>query len=677
MKLVIVESPTKAKTIRAFLGDEYQVESSFGHVRDLPKSKLGIDIEHNFEPQYVIPRKAQPTVTHLRKLLKNASHLILATDEDREGEAIAWHLTHALKPKTEALPEIERIVFHEITKSAIERALSSPRKININLVNAQQGRRVLDRLVGYTISPFLWKKVAKGLSAGRVQSVALRLIADREKEIRAFIPQEYWTIAARLKLEASPYFIEATLIKINEKKVAQFDIPDRASAEAIKEELEGLPFAIAHIERKTVKKNPSPPFITSTLQQEGAKRLGFSAKRTMRAAQGLYENGAITYMRTDSTNTSQEALTIVRSWISNTFGAAYGLSKARAFKAKSRLAQEAHEAIRPTNVRMTPEKFSGASVDGARLYELIWSRFVASQMAEAKFDATTIDVHAGAYTLRATGTIMKFDGFLAVWKSAFTECELPDCSVGDALQQERVSADQHFTEPPPRFNEASIIKALEEHGIGRPSTYAPIISVIQERNYVQKEQGRFHPTEIGEMVNTILVENFPKIVDIQFTAQMEELLDNVAHGSQEWHAIIKEFYEPFAAEVKKKYDTVQKQVPEEPTDIVCEKCGKEMVIKFGRFGKFLACSGFPECKNTKTLSDGKTPAPEPEKKIGMKCPKCTVGDIIEKKVHRRGRARGKIFWGCSRYPDCDHATWKDPREPEPESNKKKSGSKAK
>ncbi|MBI1961031.1 MAG: type I DNA topoisomerase [Candidatus Liptonbacteria bacterium] len=662
-KLVIVVSPTKAKTIGGFVGGGFIVESSFGHVRDLPKSRLGIDIEHDFMPQYVIPRTVQPRVTKLKRLLPSVSALILATDEDREGEAIAWHLLYALGLMNESAPHlvIERIVFHEITKSAIDEALSHPRDIDMNLVNAQQARRVLDRLVGYKLSPFLWKKVAKGLSAGRVQSVALRLIVEREREVAAFVPQEYWTVTAILRRgDGQPF--EATLSAIDGKRLEQFDLHTGAQARAIVEALKGESFVVAAMERTQSVKRPFSPFITSTLQQEAARRFKFSAKRTMRAAQTLYENGLITYMRTDSTNLSREAIGMARRWIETSFAPAYLPAAPRIYKTKSRVAQEAHEAIRPTDA--AHRTASDPKTDETRLYDLIWRRFIASQMNDARIDTVGADIAAGAHTFRATGTTIAFDGFLAVWKTALKERELPALAAGERLDRDDCAAHQHFTEPPARYNEAALIKALERHGIGRPSTYASIISVIQTRNYVEKQQGRFHPTEIGGIVTDILVKHFPRIVDIGFTAKMEEELDDIAEGKRDWQASVKDFYGPFANDLERNYETVARHAPAEPTDIACEKCGKPMVIKFGRFGKFLACAGFPDCKNTKSLgADG---TPEPPKEIGMKCPICSTGEVVEKKVQRRGRARGKTFWGCSRYPACDYATWTDPREPQPE-----------
>ena len=670
MKLVIVESPTKAKTIGAFLGKEYKVESSYGHVRDLPKSKLGIDVENNFEPAYIVPVKAKKLVTALKKEAAKAETIILATDEDREGEAIAWHLTQALglgkAPATgEKKKIIERIVFHEITKRAIEEALTKPRKINENLVDAQQARRVLDRLVGYKLSPFLWKKVAAGLSAGRVQSVTLRLIVDRENEIRAFKPEEYWTIEGIFENEkdATQRF-EANLVKINNKALDKFAIKTAEDANAIGEALKKTAWHIESLKDAESKKTPPAPFTTSTLQQESAKRLHYSSKKTMLLAQRLYEEGLITYMRTDSLNLSTESTAAAKAFLEKELGAPYAAEAPRVFKAKSKLAQEAHEAIRPTDPTHAPDEGTGKEEAERKVYALIWKRFMASQMPHATVATRTIEVTGTdarkTYTFRASGQRIVFDGFLKCWQQKMEERELPDVKEKDAMRLAEVKPGQHFTEPPPRYSEATLIKTLEEYGIGRPSTYAPTISVIQTRNYVIKDVGRFKPTEIGELVSKVLTENFPEIVDIGFTAQMEDELDDVALGKVSWQAILHEFYEPFAKLLAVKYEQVSKEtIVPQTTNETCDKCGKPMVVKMSRFGKFLGCSGFPECKNLKKLSaeEGGKPGPKP---IGMKCPTCKEGEIVERHV-TRGRARGKLFWGCSRYPKCDYASWEDPR----------------
>ncbi len=655
-KLVIVESPTKAKTISRFLSEDFQVESSFGHVRDLPKSVLGIDVENNFQPKYLVPVKAKKVVSYLKSLASKSELVILATDEDREGEAIAWHLLESLHLKVK---NTERVVFHEITKSAIDYAIKNPRELDMNMVDAQQARRVLDRIVGYKLSPFLWKKIARGLSAGRVQSVALRLIVERENEIRNFKSEEYWTIIAELKVENEKLkIIEASLVKIDDKPLDKFEIKNKEQADKIISDLEKAKYKVISITKKEIKRNPLPPFTTSTLQQEASKKLGFSAKRTMLLAQRLYENGHITYMRTDSVNLSKESTSAVKNWLNKELGEKYSSQAPRIFETKSKTAQEAHEAIRPTDVTQTPEKISLEDLSTQKLYKIVWQRFVASQMPQAIFDSTMIEIGADKYTFRASGNILKFDGYLKIWPQKFAEKELPNIKNNEGLELEKLKPEQHFTEPPPRYSEATLIKTLEENGIGRPSTYAPIISVIQDREYAQKDQpgggGRFMPTPMGELVNKVLTEHFPAVVDINFTAKMEDSLDAVAEGKEKWQDLVGSFYGPFIKNLENKYQEVNYQKIEKPepekTDEVCEKCGKPMVIRTGRFGKFMACSGFPECKNTKKI------AFDP-KLIGMKCPKCNEGDIVER-FTRKGRSR--IFWGCSLYPKCDYATWKKP-----------------
>ena len=667
-QLVIVESPTKARTISRFLGKDFVVESSYGHIRDLPRSKLGVDVEHNFAPQYIIPTKSRKQVNLLKKEAAKADRVILATDEDREGEAIAWHLAEALGIDT---AKAERIVFHEITKTAIEEALKNPRDIDLKRVDAQQARRVLDRLVGYSLSPFLWKKVIRGLSAGRVQSVAVRLIVEREREIQAFKPQEYWTVEAELhpeKRSKEKFF--ARLAKVNGEALDKFAIKSEGEAKNIVQNLEGARWNVANLEKRAVSKKPPTPFTTSTLQQEAFRRLGFGARQTMRFAQQLYEGvelgsegstGLITYMRTDSMNLSEESLARARSVIGELFGINYALPSPRRFKTKAKGAQEAHEAVRPTDPSRTPESIK-QYLDRSqyRLYDLIWRRFMASQMPEALFEASTADIAAKSkdptapeYLFRASGQTMKFDGFLAVWLTKTEDIILPELGKDESLGLDDVLPNQHFTEPPPRFSEASLIKALEEAGIGRPSTYAPTLATIQDRNYVEKDDAkRLKPTEIGFIVNDLLVEHFPAIVDIQFTAKMEEEFDEIAEGKREWQPIIREFYEPFAKRLAEKYDVVEKRTPDETTDQVCDKCGKPMLIKYGRFGKFLACSGFPDCKNAKPL------AKEPPKSTGIKCPECGEADIVERRTRKK-----RLFFGCARYPDCTYATWADPRKP--------------
>ena len=642
-KLVIVESPTKARTISKFLGKDFKVESSFGHVRDLPKSVLGIDVENNFQPKYVIPAKSKTTVANLKSLAKKSQSVILATDEDREGEAIAWHLNEALGLDEKTT---QRAVFHEITKSAIKEAINHPRKLDIKLVDAQQARRILDRIVGYKISPFLWKKVARGLSAGRVQSVAVRLIVERENEIRNFKTEEYWTIAAILRMSDIHKFdipdIEAFLVKIDDKTLEKFDIKNKEGADKIVADLEKENYIVANVARKELRRNPPPPFTTSTLQQEAAKRLGYSAKKTMFIAQKLYEEGLITYMRTDSVNLSKESVTAAKSWLAKELGERYASEAPRFFETKSKGAQEAHEAIRPTEIAVT-------EVEGNRLCKLIWQRFVASQMPQAIFDNTAIEIQAGKHALRANGNVLKFDGYLKVWPQKFAEKDLPLVKQNEELALKELKPEQHFTEPPPRYTEATLVKTLEEYGIGRPSTYAPIISVIQDRKYVKKEQGRFCPTSVGELVNKVLTEHFPEVVDIGFTAKMENSLDAIAEGKEKWQDLIGSFYFPFVKNLEEKYQSVSYQKIErpkpEPTNEICEKCGKPMVIREGRFGKFMACSGFPDCKNTKAINSS----------TGLKCEKCGEGDVVSRRTKR-----GKIFWGCSRYPKCDYASWTKP-----------------
>lgn len=679
MKLIIVESPTKARTIESFLKGDFKVTSSYGHVRDLPKSKLGVDVEKDFEPQYIIPLKSRKTVKELKSLLKKSNEVILATDEDREGEAIAWHLAKALdlenaepkKSKGKSKEEehkkfdIKRIVFHEITENAINEALGNPRTINLALVDAQQARRVLDRIVGYKLSPFLWKKVARGLSAGRVQSVALRIIVEREEEIRKFNPQEYWEIEAFFRNQDKKEF-SSSLYKINGKNVEIGDIKNEEGARKIENDLRNSDFKIESISQKETKKNPLPPFVTSTLQQEAFKKIGFSSKQTMRTAQSLYEKGLITYMRTDSLNLSKDSISLAEKWIGENLGKNYSLSSPRFFKTKSKGAQEAHEAIRPSNPLIAPtslnknneEKFSSPQEE--KLYNLIWRRFIACQMPQAIFNLKSIEIEGkggNLYNLRTSGTTMKFDGFLKIWPTKFQEKEIPEISKSDKISLENILPTQHFTQPPARYNEASLIKTLEEFGIGRPSTYSPIISVIQERNYVIKnEQRKFQPTEIGEKVNEILVKNFPEAVDVEFTAKMEMELDEIADGEKNWREVIGKFYKPFSKNLEEKYETVKKEKPEEEkTDEICDKCGKPMMIKFSRYGKFLACSGFPDCKNAKSLVSSDNPKIKADIKTFGVCPKCSKGDVVMKRTKK-----GRFFYGCSKYPDCDYASWKEP-----------------
>ncbi|MBI5732151.1 MAG: type I DNA topoisomerase [Candidatus Magasanikbacteria bacterium] len=698
-KLVIVESPTKAKTIAKFLGPKYAVKSSFGHLRDLPKSEMGVDLEHNFEPRYVVPREKAAVVSELKKSAKKSEDVFFATDEDREGEAISWHLAIVLNIAPE---KVKRLVFHEITPEAIREALKNPRPLDLNLVNAQQGRRILDRLVGYKLSPFLWKKVAKGLSAGRVQSVAVRLIVEKEKEIQKFTAREYWTVEAEFK--NSGIIFPAKLHKIKGETLDKLAIKNKDEAEKITTELTGAAYAVIGLEKKGIKKRPPPPFTTSTLQQEANKRLGFSAKQTMMLAQQLYEGvdlkkhgegGLITYMRTDSVVLSQKFLAEARESIKKNFGGDYLPEKPNFYTTKSKLAQEAHEAIRPTEVSRAPAALKDEMESRLwKLYDLIWKRAVASQMAEAIFESTAADIGAkeNQYIFRANGNIIIFPGYLKLYPEAQKETTLPELKEKDALELIKLESLQHFTEPPARYNDAALVKTLEEYGIGRPSTYAPTISTIITRRYVERdEKKRFQPTDIGFLVTDILVQHFPEIVDYQFTAKMENSFDEIAEGKISWIEVIKDFYGPFEKNLEAKTkELTKKELTEEKTEEICEKCGSPMVIKTGRYGRFLACSNYPACKNTKPLGGGAEPKKLEEncpdcgsplvkrrsrfgefiscgnypqckyikkeiKSTGVKCPKCGEGEIIE----RRTRAK-RIFFSCGRYPDCDFALWQRP-----------------
>lgn len=647
--LIIVESPTKAKTISKFLNNDYIIQSSFGHVRDLPVTELGIDTDNNFEPKYINIRRNSKHLSELKKYQKQADNIILATDEDREGEAISWHLAHALKIKPEAT---KRIVFHEITKKAILKALETPRKIDMKMVDAQQARRILDRLVGYKLSPLLWKKISKGLSAGRVQSIAVRIIVDREREIEAFKPQEYWDIEAIFSKDTHQF--SGFLSKITDTALDKIAIKNKEEADKILADLGEAKYKIASIEKKETRKNPPAPFTTSTLQQSAANRFGFSAKQTMRLAQQLYETGKITYMRTDSLNLSTDALSDIKKVISDNFGNKYILPSPRFFKTKSKGAQEAHEAIRPTEAERTPDSIKSSLDDKQyKLYNLIWQRSIACQMPPAIMDTTTIDTKADKYTFRTNGSTIKFDGYLKVYPTQVQENMLPELKEKEILDLVELKSDQHFTQPPARFSEASLIKILERHGIGRPSTYAPTISTIIERGYVEKIEKRFHPQEIGIAVNDLLVEHFPEIVDIEFTAKMEDDLDDIADGKIKWQPVIKEFYEPFAENLAKKYKEIDKKQYQKETDEKCEKCGAPMIIRMGRYGKFLACSAFPKCKNAKDIKDEKE-IKEENDLAKIHCPKCQKGTIVKRKT----RKRGKVFYGCSKYPKCDYAAWK-------------------
>ena len=634
--VIIVESPTKAKTIGAFLGNKFKVLSSYGHVRDLPKSSLGIEPENDFKIKYVIPTKARKNVNLLKKEVAKADLVYIATDPDREGEAIAWHLIEILNLGKDK--DYERISFHEITEKAIEQAIKKPGRLDVNLVNAQQARRVLDRLVGYKLSPLLWKKIARRLSAGRVQSVALRLIVEREREIQKFKPEEYWSVTGLFDKN-----LEAELVKIKGKK------PELKSEKEAKEAIDGLKgkeYEVQKMEKKTIKRTPLPPFTTSTLQQEASKRLGFPSSLTMRVAQELYEKGHITYHRTDSLNLSGQSLSSAKNFIEKQFGANYCLDNPRRFKTKKR-AQEAHEAIRPTNVENQPD----LDQRQAKLYKLIWTRFVACQMKEAVFDSAKVTVNSKEKdSFEATGSQIKFDGFLKIYPMKFEEKEIPLLKEGEVLELKELKPFQHFTKPKARYNEASLIKELENNEIGRPSTYAPIIFTIQKRNYVQKNQEkRFEPTETGFAVNDLLTEHFPEIVDIKFTAEMEKDLDEIADGKRDWTELMKSFYFPFEKKLEQKYEEVQKKpLEQKPSGKNCPKCGKPLLVKRSRYGEFLACSGFPDCRHTESLE-------QKNQKTGIVCPQCEQGEIIMKKTKK-----GKMFFGCSNWPQCDFASWDRP-----------------
>jgi len=657
MNLVIVESPTKAKTIQKFLGKDFRVESSFGHIMDLPQKELGVDLNDNYEPTYVIPPKAKATVARLKELANKADGVVLATDEDREGEAISWHLSRALKLKPD---KIKRIAFHEITKNAIAEALKNPRGLDMNLVDAQQARRVLDRLVGYKLSPLLWVKIAKGLSAGRVQSVAVRLIVEREREIKAFAIEEYWSIEALLTTAAAEK-LSAALIAIGGKTLDKLAIRNKEQAENIKADLARAAFSVADVIKKQTAKKPLPPFTTATLQQTANARFGYSAKQTMMLAQTLYEHGFITYMRTDSVNLAAQFVSAARGYIKDNFGRQYLPTNPPAYKSKTKNAQEAHEAIRPTDAATRAEDLP-AEFDARqkKLYQLIWQRALAAQAAAAVMDNTTITVDAKSnrqYQLRANGQTIVFDGYLKIYPQSAKENILPAVTAKEKLNLEKIIAAQHFTEPPARYSDATLVKAMEKYGIGRPSTYAPTISTVIERNYVERDQNKkLAPTEIALVVNDVLVKHFPEIVDYQFTAEMEENLDDIARGGKEWQKIIDNFYEPFAKNLEqKRKELSKKELTEEKTDETCEKCGSPMVIKMGRYGKFLACTNYPECKNTKNLNSGDkdrdgTKDSEELKKFavkyeGQKCPEC--GSPLVAKISKYGP-----FMACSNYPQC-------------------------
>jgi len=656
--LVILESPSKAKTVKKYLGDGYDVMASTGHIIDLPKSKMGVDIENDFKPQYVNMKDKSEIIKELKKRAKSSDIVYLATDPDREGEAIAWHLSHLLNIDENAPV---RVTFNEITKSGIQSGMQNPRKIDTDVVDAQQARRILDRIVGYKLSPFLWKKVRRGLSAGRVQSVAVRLIVDRENEIRSFQSQEYWSIDAKFIASSSKRAFSAKLAEVDGEKI---EISDEKSANAILERLSGAEYTVTNLKKSQRKKQPAPPFTTSTLQQEASRKLSFQARRTMKAAQELYEGievpgmgavGLITYMRTDSLRISDEAKSAAAELIKELYGAEYLPEKPRAFRSKNN-AQDAHEAIRPTTVSLTPDKLkTSLTGDQYKLYKLIWERFMASQMQNAVMDTVSVDISAAGCLFKASGYSVKFDGFTKLYEeSRDGDAEqggtLPVITKGEKLKAKEVKGNQHFTQPPARYNEASLIKELEENGIGRPSTYAPTISTILDRHYVERESGnQIKPTALGEVITELLKSHFDNIVDVKFTAKMENELDSIEKGSVDWVQILKNFYGRFAKTLEKAETDMEGKrvkVPDEPTDIVCEQCGKNMVIKIGPYGKFLGCSGFPECTFTKKIVT----------ETKGSCPKCG------KKMLAKKSKKGKPFYGCENYQTCNFMTWDLPIE---------------
>lgn len=654
MNLVIVESPAKAKTIKKYLGSSYKVMASMGHLRDLPKSQLGVDLDKGFAPKYITIRGKGDLLSKLKKEAKAANKVLLATDPDREGEAISWHLAQILEMP---LDSNCRIAFNEITKSAVKAAVKNPRPINLDLVDAQQARRVLDRIVGYQISPLLWKKVKKGLSAGRVQSVATRLVCDREEEIASFVPKEYHTITVALQKGKSVF--TARLYGDGKKKL---EIASQTQADAVLKDLQGASYRVKAVKRSEKTKAPTPPFITSTLQQEASKKYGYTAKKTMSAAQQLYEGvevegyglvGLITYMRTDSLRISTEAQTEAREYILGRYGKAYLPTRPRVYKTK-KSAQDAHEAIRPSMVEITPDLVKKTlPADQYKLYKLIWERFIASQMESAVYDMVQLDITADSYLFKASGSKLKFQGFMALYSEAKDvtvqdlenpeeNAHLPQLEEGEMLTCKEVSSKQHFTQPPLRYSEAALIKALEENGIGRPSTYAPTVSTILQRGYVVREGKTLSPTELGTVITGIMKEFFRDIVDVEFTANMEENLDKVEEGGKDWVEILREFYEPFSKTIAVAESGMEKiKIADEESDVVCEQCGRKMVYKMGRFGKFLACPGFPECRNTKSIVVD----------TGTLCPKCG-GRVLEKKSRK-----GKKYFGCEQNPTCDFVSW--------------------
>jgi DNA topoisomerase-1 len=667
VKLVIVESPAKARTIGRILGTGYAIKATLGHVRDLPKSELGIDITNDFAPRYITIKQRNKVLSELKKSAEDASAVYLATDPDREGEAISWHLVEAIKLGKKKLP-IHRVVFHEITKEAVEKAFNQPRSIDMNLVDAQQARRILDRLVGYKLSPLLWRKVQRGLSAGRVQSAALRIIVDREREIQNFVSKEYWTIEAELARslpEAQKASFRALLIGLADGK--KLEIPNQQEASRIEDELKKADYAVKKVAVKEVARQPAPPFITSTMQQEAWRKLRFTAQRTMLIAQQLYEGiplgeegsvGLITYMRTDSTHVAAGAVAETRDFITSKYGARFVPPHPRSFAKRGKWAQEAHEAIRPTKIHREPVQLRPyLKPEQLKLYELIWKRMVASQMAAASMDITTVEINATCpepqkeYLLRATSSVVKFPGFITLYSEGKDEdgeeekaVAIPELKVGDKLVLLALFPEQCFTQPPLRYTEATLIKALEQRGIGRPSTYAPIISTVQERGYVYKENGKLCPDEIGVVVNDILTQHFPKIVDLDFTAQLEEELDEIAQGEKRWVPVIKDFYMPFEETLNQAAEKIERVKIAKPTEEICPDCGRPMVLKTGRFGKFLSCSGYPDCKKTMSFVV----------KTGVSCPQCGK-ELIERTTKKR-----RVFYGCSGYPQCKFAVNRKP-----------------
>ncbi|MFA4996204.1 MAG: type I DNA topoisomerase [Patescibacteria group bacterium] len=713
MNLVIVESPAKAKTIEKYLGKDFKVLASFGHVRDLPQKKLGVDVKKDFLPEYEIPAKAKKIISEIKKAEKGAKILYLATDLDREGEAISWHILKALNIK-ENDQNVKRIVFNEITKSALENAVKNPRGLDMNLVDAQQARRVLDRLVGYKLSPLLWRKVKSGLSAGRVQSVAVRLVVEREREIEAFKPEEFWLLGANLSKLQDDKLFKSFLTEIDGKPVKKFDINSKELADQVEKGLTGADYKVLNISKKESTRKPSAPFTTSTLQMEASRKLGYSAKQTMMLAQKLYEAGRITYMRTDSTNLSEEAVGAIRKTIKNEFGDKYLPEGAQKYQTKTKRAQEAHEAIRPSHI---DRKDASEDAREQKLYEMIWKRTVASQMKEAIFDITTVSIEANAkqkFLFVAKGEGLRFDGFIRAYvesqdeETDEIENNIPALKVGEVLQFHNLIKEQKFTEPPKRYSEAMLVKKLESLGIGRPSTYAPTLATIQDRGYVELTDKRFFPTDIAKIVNDLLVKHFSNIVDYEFTAKMEDQFDDIAAGEKKWVPVIEEFYTPFAKNLSEKSKEIEKDdiIKPEMTDEKCPECGKPLLIRLGRYGKFMACSGYPECKFSKPLEEkgesgevankkgemesiaeataekcekcggkmvlkegrfGKFLACENYPKCkntktvvqssGIKCPECGEGELVQKRTKK-----GRMFWGCSRYPGCKYASWNDPKQ---------------